>query len=64
MTWDLRVVKTSSKFKAMVRIDKIYYIGNEGESMIGDPRDFGSYRDVEEALSNINRHAYDPPDSH
>jgi hypothetical protein len=58
--WELNVIHITKtdKFGAVVKIDLLKFRGNEGEAMIGDPRDFNSYRDVVEALSNPRRRRY------
>jgi len=58
--WELRVVLSHNhdKLRAIAHIDRLEYFGNEGEAMIGDPRDFISYGAVEETLNDPTRQAY------
>ena len=58
--WELNVihVQKSNTFKAVVKIDLLRLFGNEGEATIGDPREFHSYKDVKDALTDPERQAY------
>jgi hypothetical protein len=60
--WEMNVIQLQStkKFRAVVKIDSIRYIGSEGEPMIGDPRDFHQYNAVVETLKSSSREAYFP----
>ena len=60
--WELNVIRVQklNQFKAVVKIDLLRFFGNEGEATIGDPRDFNSYRDVKDALTDPQRQAYLP----
>jgi hypothetical protein len=57
--WELNVMHLANRdtLKAVVKMNSIRVVGNEGESTIGDPRDFNSYRDVTEALTDHSRQA-------
>jgi len=60
--WEMNVIHLpkSEKFKAVLKIDSIRYIGSEGEPMIGDPRDFNDYNSVLETLRSTSRESYFP----
>src|SRR5271170_260122 len=59
-TWGLNVFhsqKTDST-KAVVKIDSLRFMGNEGEATIGDPRDFHDYGLVKRTLKDPERQSY------
>lgn len=60
--WELNVISSqkSNTLKAVVKIDLLRLFGDEGEAMIGDPREFNSYKDVKDALTDPQRKAYLP----
>lgn len=60
--WELNVIPSpkSNTLKAVVKIDFLRLFGDEGEATIGDPREFNSYRDVKDALTDPRRKAYPP----
>jgi hypothetical protein len=55
--WELQVFHSPKydTLQAGVKIDRIRYVGNEGEAIIGDPSDFSSYHNVKEVLGDPNR---------
>ena len=63
--WELNIIPVPklNTLKAVVKIDLLRFFGNEGEVMIGDPRDFNSYRDVKDALADPHRQSYVPFES-
>lgn len=58
--WELNVIPSqkSNTLKAVVKIDLLRLFGDEGEAMIGDPREFNTYKDVKDALTDPQRKAY------
>ena len=57
--WDINVVQPRPKsFRAAVKIDLLRFLGNDGETTIGDPRDFNTYRNVVDLLKDPNRERY------
>lgn len=57
--WELMVIylRKVNRFKAVVKIDLIRFFGSDGMPLLGDPRDFNSYRTVIEALQDPSREA-------
>jgi hypothetical protein len=60
--WELNVLHMpkTDKFRVVVKIDLLRSHGCEGEAVIGDPRDFNTYRDVNEYLLDPKRRRYGP----
>jgi hypothetical protein len=58
--WQLNVValSKSNTVRVVVEMNLLRLMGNEGEATIGDPRDFNSYRVVEELLEDSARLKY------
>jgi hypothetical protein len=57
--WELMVIhlRKGNRFKAVVKFDLIRFFGSDGMPLIGDPRDFNSYRTVIEILEDSSRKA-------
>jgi hypothetical protein len=57
--WELMVIRLppQNQVKAVIKIDLLRFFGSEGEPLMGDPRDFNSYRAVIETLQDPSRQA-------
>ena len=54
--WELLVSpKKNGTLRVVLKIDSVKLLGHDGENPIGDPRDFNTYRDVLDILSDPKR---------